>query len=162
MNKKSNVSRETLIKTKKQKNNVSRETLDNYYMSLSIKEARKAFKNNEIPVGCIIVKDNKIIARSHNKKEKTNKTINHAEIICITKANRKIKNWRLENCIMYVTMEPCMMCCGAIEQSRIKKVIYGCKNSNYGYLSKCKKIESKLLYSDECKKIVQDFFKKRR
>ena len=158
---KSNVSRETL-KKEKNKSNVSRETLDEYYMSLAYKQAYKAFKNNEIPVGCIIVKNSKIISKSYNKREKNNKTIDHAEIIAITKANKKIKNWRLENCIMYVTMEPCMMCCGAIEQARIKKVIYGCKNETYGYLSKYKNINSELLYKEECKKIIQLFFQNKR
>ena len=158
MKNKSNVSRETL-NNKKNKSNVSRETLDNYYMSLALKEAQKAFKHNEIPVGCIIVKNNRIIAKAYNKREKNNKAKDHAEILAITKANKKIKNWRLDNCVMYVTMEPCMMCCGAIEQSRIKKVIYGCENKSFGYLSKYKKIESNLLYKSECKKIIQDFFK---
>lgn len=162
MKKKSNVSRETLKEKIKNNSNVSRETLDNYFMDLAFKEAKKAFKKNEIPVGCIIVKNNKIISRAYNKKEKNNKTIDHAEIIAITKANKKIKNWRLDNCIMYVTMEPCMMCCGAIEQSRIKKVIYGCKNDKYGYLSKYKKIESKLLYEEKYKLLIQNFFKTKR
>ena len=162
MKKKTNVSRETLKEKIKKNSNVSRETLDNYFMDLAFKEAKKAFKKNEIPVGCIIVKNNKIISRAYNKKEKNNKTIDHAEIIAITKANKKIKNWRLDNCIMYVTMEPCMMCCGAIEQSRIKKVIYGCKNDKYGYLSKYKKIESKLLYEEKYKLLIQKFFKNKR
>ena len=161
MKKKSNVSRETL-NTKNIKSNVSRETLDNYYLFLAFKQAEKAFKNEEIPVGCIIVKNNKIIAKAYNKREKNNRTINHAEILAITKANKKIKNWRLDECIMYVTLEPCMMCCGAIEQSRIKKVIYACKNETYGYLSKNKKINSELLYLEECKNIVQSFFKNKR
>ena len=162
MKKISNVSRETFKKNIKKTSNVSRETLDEYYMDLAFKQAQKAFKKNEIPVGCIIVKNNKIIAKAYNKKEKNNKTIDHAEIIAITKANKKIKNWRLDNCIMYVTMEPCMMCCGAIEQSRIKKVIYGCKNDKYGYLSKYKKIESKLLYEEKYKLLIQNFFKTKR
>ena len=146
----------------KKTNNVSRETLDKYYMNLAFKQAQKAFKKNEIPVGCIIVENNKIVSRAFNKREKNKKTIDHAEIIAITKTNKKNKNWRLDNCIMYVTMEPCMMCCGAIEQSRIKKVIYGCKNEKYGYISKYKKIDSKLLYKEKCKLIVQTFFKKKR
>lgn len=162
MKKKSNVSRETLKEKIKNNSNVSRETLDNYFMNLAFKEAKKAFKKNEIPVGCIIIKNNKIISRAYNKKEKNNKTIDHAEIIAITKANKKIKNWRLDNCIMYVTMEPCMMCCGAIEQSRIKEVIYGCKNDKYGYLSKYKKIKSELLYEEKYKLLIQNFFKTKR
>ena len=85
--------------------------------------------------------------------------IKHAEIIAIEKACKKLKTWHLEDCKLYTTMEPCMMCCGAIEQSRIKKVIYGCKNETYGYLSKYNKIDSKLLFNEDWKKIVQDFFK---
>ena len=162
MKKNSNVSRETLKEKNKKNSNVSRETLDNYFMNLAFKEAKKAFKKNEIPVGCIIVKNNKIISKAYNKKEKNNKTVDHAEIIAITKANKKIKNWRLDNCIIYVTMEPCMMCCGAIEQSRIKKVIYGCKNDKYGYLSKYKKIKSELLYEEKYKLLIQNFFKNKR
>ena len=94
MKKKSNVSRETLKEKIKNNSNVSRETLDNYFMNLAFKEAKKAFKKNEIPVGCIIIKNNKIISRAYNKKEKNNKTIDHAEIIAITKANKKMKNCR--------------------------------------------------------------------
>ena len=140
----------------KKKSNVSRETLtDEQYMLLAFKEAEKAYKKNEIPIGCIIVKNNKIIAKAYNKREKNNKIVDHAELIAITKANKKIKNWRLDDCTMYVTMEPCMMCCGAIEQSIIKKVIYGCKNEIYGYISKYKKIDSQLIENDECKKIIQ-------
>lgn len=156
---KNNVSRETLKQYKKIKYDVSRETLDKYFMSLAFKQAQKALKKNEIPVGCVIVKNNKVIARAYNKKEKNKKTIDHAEIIAITKANKKIKNWRLENCTMYVTMEPCMMCCGAIKQSRIKKVVYGCKNETYGFLSEFSKINSELQYCENCKKILQNFFK---
>ena len=145
----------------KKKSNVSRETLtDEQYMLLAFKEAEKAYKKNEIPIGCIIVKNNKIIAKAYNKREKNNKIVDHAELIAITKANKKIKNWRLDDCTMYVTMEPCMMCCGAIEQSRIKKVIYGFKNEKYGYISKNSNIDSELLYTKKCKMIVQNFFKK--
>ena len=163
MKEESNVSRETYILKTETKSNVSRETLnDIYYMQLALKQAKKGFNNNEIPVGCIIVENNRIIAKAYNKKEKNQKAIDHAEIIAISRANKKIKNWRLDKCIMYVTMEPCMMCCGAIEQSRIKKVIYGCKNEFYGYIEKCDKIDSYYLYTEECKTIMQDFFKRKR
>jgi tRNA(adenine34) deaminase len=84
-----------------------------------------------VPVGAVIVKNNKIISKAYNKKEKTKNVTKHAEIIAISKACKKIKNWRLDECEIYVTMEPCMMCCGAIEQSRIKKIIYGVKNEKY-------------------------------
>ena len=109
------------------------------------------------------MKNNKIISKGYNKKESKNNAIKHAEIIAIEKACKKIKNWRLEDCVIYVTMEPCMMCCGAIEQSRIKKIVYGVKNEKYGYTQYLKniKIESEI-YDDICREMVQSFFKKKR
>ena len=133
------------------------------YMKVALKQAKKALKYNEVPVGCVITKNNKIIAKAYNKKEKTKNVTKHAEIIAISKACKKIKNWRLENCEIYITMEPCMMCCGAIEQSRIRKIIYGVKNENYGFTKNLKNIKIiSQIYESECKKIVQMFFKKRR
>ena len=136
--------------------------MDQYYMQVAFKEAYKALKHNEVPVGAVIVKNGKIIAKAYNKREKTNDVTKHAEIIAISKACKKIKNWRLEGCTIYVTMEPCMMCCGAIEQSRISKVVYGAKNDNFGNLDKIsiKNISQEL--EVECKKIVCDFFKNKR
>lgn len=137
--------------------------MNEYYMSIAIKEAEKALKHNEVPVGAIIVKNNKIISKAHNKKENKNNVINHAEILAISKACKKIHNWRLDDCDIYVTMEPCMMCSGAIEQSRIKKVVYGVKNENYGYTNNLKNIEIiSEICEEKCKKLVQLFFKKRR
>ena len=137
--------------------------MNEYYMQIAIKQAKKALKRNEVPVGAVIVKNNKIIYKAFNKKEKYKDATKHAEIIAISKACKKLKNWRLEECEIYVTMEPCMMCSGAIEQSRIKKIIYGVKNENYGYTDNLKniKIISQVCES-ECRKIVQTFFKKRR
>ena len=85
--------------------------MDQYYMQVAFKEAYKALKHNEVPVGAVIVKNGKIIAKAYNKREKTNDVTKHAEIIAISKACKKIKNWRLEGSTIYVTMEPCMMCC---------------------------------------------------
>ena len=137
--------------------------MNEYYMKIAIKQANKALKHNEVPVGAIIVKDNKIVSKAYNKKEKSNDSTKHAEIIAISKACKKLKNWRLDNCILYVTMEPCMMCSGAIEQSRIKKIVYGVKNKNYGYTNNLKNIEIiSQVCEEECKKLVQTFFKKRR
>ena len=134
-----------------------------YYMNIALKEAKKALKHNEIPVGAVIVKNNKIVSKGYNKKEKTKNVTQHAEIIAITKACKKIKNWRLDNCDIYITMEPCMMCCGAIQQSRIKKIIYGVGNENYGYANKLKNVEIiSQICEKECKSIIQNFFKKRR
>lgn len=137
--------------------------MNEYYMNLAIKEARKALKHNEVPVGAVIVKNNKIIAKAHNKKETKNDTTKHAELLAISKACKKMKNWRLDNCEIYVTMEPCMMCSGAIEQSRINKIVYGVKNENYGCTDKLKNIEIiSQVCEKTCKELVQSFFKKRR
>lgn len=100
------------------------------YIDEVIKLANKAKKKEEIPVGAIIVLNNKIISRAYNLKNKTQIATKHAEIIAIEKANRKIKSWRLSNCIMIVTLEPCMMCAGAILESRIKKVYCLLKREN--------------------------------
>lgn len=137
--------------------------MNEYYMNIAIKEAKKAYKYEEVPVGAVIVRDNKIIAKAFNKKEKTNDVTKHAEIIVISRACKKLKNWRLEDCTIYVTMEPCMMCSGAIKQSRIKKIVYGIKNENYGSTDQLKniKIISKVC-EKECRELIQSFFKKRR
>ena len=137
--------------------------MNEYYMNIAIKEAKKAYKYEEVPVGAVIVKNNKIIAKAYNKKEKTKNVAKHAEIIAISKACKKLKNWRLDDCEIYITMEPCMMCCGAIEQSRIKKIIYGVKNENYGSTELLKNVEIICqVVEKECKELVQSFFKKRR
>ena len=94
-----------------------------YYMKQALKEAEKACKKLEVPVGAVIVKDGKIIAKAHNQKETKTDTTKHAEILAIQKASKKLESWRLIDCEMYVTLEPCPMCAGAIINSRIKKYI---------------------------------------
>lgn len=138
----------------------------NEIMKLAEKQAKKAYKKGDVPVGAIIIKNNKIIAQSYNKKEKKQITTKHAEILAIEKACKKLKTWHLDGCEIYITMEPCLMCFGAIEQSRIKKIIYGLKNDNFGFESKYK-INTKLEVEQiECsKKYVENiklFFKKKR
>ena len=146
---------------------------DNYYMNLAYKESLKALNEDEVPVGAIIVKDDKIISRAHNKKEHSNMAIYHAEILAINKANKKLKSWHLDNCTMYVTLEPCVMCAGAIIQSRIKKVVYGAKSYQDGAIeSACKIFEVKgfnhypettfLKDNEKCSKIISDCFKSKR
>ena len=98
---------------------------DEYYMNLAINEAKKALLKKEVPVGAILVKNNKVIARGFNLKETKKNVISHAEIICIEKASKKINNWRLNDCTLYVTMFPCPMCASAINQARISKLVYG-------------------------------------
>ena len=135
------------------------------YMKAAYAEAEKAFAEDEVPVGCVIVKAGKIIARAHNRKEKKNSAIFHAEIECINKATRKLNNWNLKGCELYVTLEPCMMCTSAIVQSHIKKVIYCLKSPKYGYLlkvAKSNKIECIQMYNQEYEKLLKNFFADKR
>ena len=100
----------------------------------AINQARKAYKHGDVPIGAVIVENDIIISKGYNKKEKKNISTKHAEIIAIEKACKKKKNWRLNNCTLYVTVEPCLMCCGAIIQSRIKKVVYAIPNEKFGFV----------------------------
>ncbi len=114
-------------------------------MDIAFLEAEKAFKKNEVPVGAVIVKNGKIVAKAYNKKEKSKCSINHAEMIAIIKASKKFKNWRLDDCDMYVTLEPCPMCASAIKQARIKNVYSALSNKdrhNFLVLSEIFKTDS--------------------
>ena len=104
--------------------------IDEYFMNIALKEANKAFRREEVPVGAIIVLNGKIIARGHNLRELKGDITKHAELIAIKRANRKIKDWRLNDCTIYITLFPCSMCASAIVQSRIKRVVIGapCKD----------------------------------
>ena len=142
------------------------------YLKIALNEAKIAFKEDEVPVGCVIVKDDKVIAKAHNKKEKKNCALFHAEIECINKATKKLDNWNLVGCKMYVTLEPCMMCTGAIINSRISEVYFGTRDPKGGALvsnielNKIKNLNHypKIveLESEECSKILKDFFKNKR
>ena len=133
--------------------------MNEYYMNLAIKQANIALKHDEVPVGAIIIKNNKVISKAYNKKETKKNCTSHAEILAISKACKKIKNWRLDDCIIFVTMEPCMMCCGAIQQSRIKKIVYGVKNEKFGYTKNVKNIEIvSSICEEKCKNLIQNFF----
>ena len=142
------------------------------FMKQAIKEAKKAYEKEEVPVGAVIVKDGKIIARGHNLKETKLNTIKHAEIIAIEKASKKLSSWRLENCDLYVTLEPCAMCAGAIINSRIRKVYIGTDDEKTGacgsvlnlfeYKFNHKVEVEKGILKQECKKILQRFFKELR
>ena len=107
---------------------------DEKYMRQAYKEALKAKEIDEVPIGCVIVKDDKIIARGYNKKERNNDVTSHAEINAIRKACKKMNSWRLVDCTLYVTLEPCSMCAGAIYQSRIKRVVFGAYDLKQGAL----------------------------
>ena len=146
--------------------------MKNKYMQLALDEAKKAYSENEVPVGAVIVKNNKVIAKTHNLKVKTNCIINHAEIIAIIDATNKLHDWRLNDCEMYITLEPCPMCAGAIAQSRIKKIYIGTTSNiksnkeiveeiltNNDYYHK---VEIVYLNNQECSNIISDFFSKKR
>ena len=146
---------------------------DILFMKEAIKQAQKAADILEVPVGAIIVKDNKIIARAYNEKETKFDSTKHAEIIAIQKASKKLKSWRLSDCEMYVTLEPCSMCAGALIQSRIKKVYIGAMDEKTGScgsvfnLLKDYKFNHNVdieygICKEECEKILKEFFKKLR
>lgn len=148
-------------------------TKDEKFMLLAIKEATKAKDIDEVPIGAVIVVNDKVIARGYNTREKSNDSTNHAEIIAIKKACKKLNNWRLIDATLYVTIEPCSMCAGAILQSRIKKVVYGAKDIKGGALgSSFNLFEQKNLnhhptiiggvLEEECSKIIKDYFKNKR
>lgn len=105
---------------------------DEKYMREAIKQAKKAYALEEVPIGCVIVYEGKIIGRGYNRRTVDRNTLAHAELLAIRKAGRKLDDWRLDGCTMYVTLEPCQMCAGAIVQARIKRVVVGCMNPKAG------------------------------
>ena len=107
-------------------------TADEKFMKAAITQARKAYAIDEVPIGCVIVQNDKIIARGYNRRNNDKNTLAHAELSAIRKASKKTGDWRLEDCTMYVTLEPCQMCAGAIVQSRMKKVVIGAMNPKAG------------------------------
>ena len=107
-------------------------TQDEKYMKAAIREAKKAYALDEVPIGCVIVQNDKIIARGYNRRNTDKNTLAHAEMSAIKKASKKTGDWRLEDCTMYVTLEPCQMCAGAIVQSRLGKVVIGSMNPKVG------------------------------
>lgn len=144
-----------------------------YFMREAIKEAEKSLAKEEIPIGCVIVKDGQIIGRGHNAREELNQAIMHAEIMAINEANAHEGNWRLLDATLFVTIEPCVMCSGAIGLARIPRIIYGAANQKFGgagslyhiltdeRLNHRVEVEKGLL-QEECAAIMQDFFKQGR
>lgn len=144
-----------------------------HYMKQALKEAEKAYKKLEVPVGAVIVKDGKIIARAHNQKETRTDTTKHAEILAIQKASKKLESWRLIDCEMYVTLEPCSMCAGAMINSRIKKVYIGAMDEKTGAAGSVLNLFNDYTFNHkvevengvmktECQEILKKFFKKLR
>lgn len=147
--------------------------IDEKYMALALKEAAKAALIDEVPVGAVIVLNEKVIAKAYNKKEINKDTLGHAELLAIRKANRKINAWRLSECVLYVTLEPCAMCSGAIMHARFKKVVYGARDLKGGAMGdnfnlfEQKPINHKPeivsgVLEEECSNILKEFFKTKR
>ena len=138
---------------------------DIFYMKKAVDLSKKAFNRDEVPVGCVVVCNNKIIATSYNHKEKKQIATEHAEIIAIRKACKKKKSWRLDDCILYTTFEPCIMCAGAIIESRIKKVVYGVNKIDKGSASFLKNnnvvVKSGVL-ENESLALLRTFFENKR
>ena len=143
------------------------------YMAEAIKQAKKAQKINEVPIGCVIVQNEKIIARGYNKRNSKGCVLEHAEISAIKKACKKTGDWRLEDCTMYVTLEPCQMCAGAIVQSRLNKIVIGSMNPKAGCAGSVinllqmsqfnHQVEiQKGVLQEECSQLLTDFFKELR
>lgn len=142
-------------------------------MELALAEAKLAFDKDEVPIGAVIVKDDVVIAKAHNLKEEKQSAVAHAEILCIEAASAALGTWHLDGCEMYVTIEPCAMCSGAIINSRIKKVYYGAEEAKFGThksvvnvlgnkdFNHYVEVESGM-FADEAKKLMKDFFKKLR
>lgn len=144
-----------------------------YFMELAIKEAEKALAVDEVPIGCVIVKDGKVIARGFNHRETKQDVSSHAEMEAIRKANKKLKSWRLVDCDLYVTLEPCIMCMGAIIQSRIGNIYFGALDPKGGAIeSSLKVLEAKNInhyptvqggiLQERCSSLISDYFKTKR
>lgn len=147
--------------------------MDQRYMKEALKQAKKADKIDEVPIGCVIVYEDRIIARAYNRRNIDKNTLAHAELLAIKKASKVLGDWRLEDCTMYVTLEPCQMCAGAIVQARVKRVVVGSMNPKAG----CAGSVLNLLQMDqfnhqveldigvmeeECSRMLKDFFKRLR
>lgn len=148
-------------------------TQDEKYMKEAIKQAKKAYAIEDVPIGCIIVYEDKIIARGYNKRNKNKTALAHAELEAIRKASKVLGDWRLEDCTMYVTLEPCQMCAGAIVQARIPKVVVGCMNPKAGCAGSVLNLFDEPRFNhqvqlqtgvleEECSELMQSFFRELR
>ena len=147
--------------------------LDEQYMKMAVREARKAERLMEVPIGCVIVRDKEVIAKGYNRRNTDGSTLSHAELSAIRKACKKTGDWRLEDCTLYVTLEPCPMCAGAIVQARIPRVVIGCMNPKAGCAGSVLNLldiegfnhQCAVTYNvlrEECSEMLTSFFKKLR
>lgn len=148
-------------------------TEDERFMRQAITQAKKALKNGDVPIGCVIVREGKVIARGYNRRNMDRQSLAHAELMAIKKASKIVGDWRLEDCKMYVTLEPCQMCAGAIVQARMPEVIMGCMNPKAGCAGSVINLLdmegfnhrvkiTKGVLQEECSTMLTDFFKKMR
>ena len=148
-------------------------TQDEKYMKAAMREAKRAYALDEVPIGCVIVQNDKIIARGYNRRNTEGNTLAHAELAAIKKASKKTGDWRLEDCTMYVTLEPCQMCSGAIVQARMRKVYIGCMNPKAGCagsvlnLLQVERFNHQVefetgILGEECSMLLKEFFKELR
>ena len=148
-------------------------TKEEKYMKEAIRQARKAWKLNEVPIGCVIVREDRIIARGYNRRNTDKNTLAHAELLAIRKASRAVGDWRLEDCTMYITLEPCQMCAGAIVQARIQRVVIGSRNPKAGCAGSILNLldipafnhQAELtegVLGEECSALMTDFFRELR
>ena len=146
---------------------------DERYMREALKQAKKAYALGEVPIGCVIVHDGKIIGRGYNRRNTDKSTLSHAEIIAIKKASKAVGDWRLEECTLYVTLEPCQMCAGAIVQARIPRVVMACMNPKAGCAGSVLNILDmpafnhqveavRGILAQECETLLKTFFKELR
>ena len=143
------------------------------YMKEALKQAKKAYLLGEVPIGCVIVRGDKIIGRGYNRRNTDKSTLSHAEITAIRKASKAAGDWRLEDCTLYVTLEPCQMCAGAIVQARIPRVVMGCRNPKAGCAGSVLNILQEPLFNHQaeviegvlgemCSGLLTDFFRRLR
>lgn len=147
--------------------------MDERYMKEALKQAKKADKIDEVPIGCVIVYEDRIIARAYNRRNTDKNTLAHAELLAIKKASKVLGDWRLEDCTMYVTLEPCQMCAGAIVQARIKRVVVGSMNPKAGCAGSVLNLLQMSQFNhqvelvtgvmeEECSRMLKNFFKRLR
>ena len=148
-------------------------TEEEKYMKEALRQAKKAEKLGEVPIGCVIVKDGKIIARGYNRRNTDKNTLAHAELQAIRKASKAVGDWRLEECTMYITLEPCQMCAGAIVQARSPRVVIGCRNPKAGCAGSILNLLNVPAFNhqveltegilqEECSTLLKEFFRKLR
>ena len=147
--------------------------LDHKYMKEALRQAKKAYALEEVPIGCVIVYDGKIIARGYNRRNTDKNTLAHAELLAIRRAAKKLGDWRLEGCTMYITLEPCQMCAGAIVQARVSRVVVGSMNPKAGCAGSILNLLQMPQFNhqvelttdvlgEECAKMMSDFFRELR